>query len=244
MKTPISLIDRQLLSCSKHELSIVLGDTAYDNLNASLRQAALLAASAQYDSVIYINLPFSRNRFTAAERAQAGSDSKKIHAYHVSGGRLAESLRSIGSRVADGSRTAIIINSWEMSSACYRYREDLVFALQELVLSSEATVIVYGQSKPESVSVAKPNRTGLGKLTIFADAVISLKALAEIEEEEATFAKQEEQEHSDLEVTADGVFAQLPSQQINDLATPDGHLSGGEFGEEEEVVEDGVLEYA
>lgn len=260
MRTPNpSRLDRRLLSCPKNELSIVLGDTALDNLRASLRQASLLASSGTYDSVIYINLPFSRKRFGKEEKEHltAGRGSVSIH--HISSGHLARTVSALGQKITDGSRTAVIINSWEMSSSCYRFREELVFAIQQLLIEQEVTVIVYGQSKPSTVESGKINRTGLGKLAVITDVVINIASDEFAQADDLWNEPAAREEHSAIEVTSDGVFAHLPAREIKDLGGAHGHLSAvalddmieEEVDEEdeeepyhEEYVEEGELEYA
>lgn len=248
MRTPnTSRLDRRLLSCPKNELSIVLGDTALDNLRASLRQASLLASGGEYDSVIYINLPFSRNRFGKEEKEHLAAGRNAVSIHHISSGHLARSVRALGQKITDGSRTAVIINSWEMSSSCYRFRKDLVFAIQQLLIEQEVTVIVYGQSKPSTVQSGMVNRTGLGKLALITDVVIDIADKEYVLADESWNEPAPREEHSPLEVTAEGVFAHLPAREIKDLGGAHGHLSGvgHDVGfEDEEVVRERELEYA
>lgn len=111
----------------------------------SLAHAKLLASSGKYDSVIYINLPFSRRRFTEAREKAIGGKipGTKMHIYHIASGHLAQTVKNIGRDLDRPERTALIVNSWEMASSTYRYREDLIFALYNLAFEHELSVFVY-----------------------------------------------------------------------------------------------------
>lgn len=128
-----------------------------------------------------------------------------------------------------------------MSSSCYRFREELVFAIQQLLIEQEVTVIVYGQSKPSTVESGKINRTGLGKLAVITDVVINLSSDEFAQADDLWNEPAPREEHSAIEVTSDGVFAHLPSRKINELDGVHGHLSG-DGGKE--VVREREMEYA
>jgi hypothetical protein len=226
------------------EVTIVLGENALSNMQASLVQAEMLLASGRFDSVIYMNLPFSRRKFTDARREFFREDPARMTVYHVASGHLARTVGGLEQNLTNPERTALIINSWELSSSCYRYREDLIFKLHELQMSLDLTVIVYAMSKPSSVEAGKTNRTGLGKLTITADSVIDLSEADGGENSPAEDAEKameanipsgsSKNAHAATGITPEGRIAQLPANEFNDLPYADGHLSENEdYGEEE-----------
>jgi hypothetical protein len=81
-------------------------------------------------------------------------------------------------------KVAVIVNSWEMASSCYRYKEQLLFALNGLVCADEVTVFVYSQAKKGSVEPGMIHRSGLGRLPAIASGVIELPE-ENVETEEA-----------------------------------------------------------
>jgi hypothetical protein len=253
-----------------------------------MRQAAALAKTGKFTEVVYINLPFDGRKFYWAQRQVCGSEKPNFKSYHVSSGNLAKTLQSLKAGLSPDARPAYVINSWEMSASCYRYREDLVFAIHQLLMTFDAAVYVYSQVNPEKVVQHYLNRCGLGKLTLFASNISNLiadreerksaeaqeKAAAAIAAEVTTEAveappiettniqddstKASTPEHSEIEVTAEGVFAHLDGIKTNDLGSARGHLSPVALDDmieedeedleedeyQEEVVEEGELEYA
>ncbi len=266
--------------CPLYGLTIFLGESSFANLGVSLKQAAVLERCGQFTHVFYINVAFDNRRFYATQRRAIGTEKANFSSYHVCTGNLARTLQRIQYTLPEGARPAFVINSWEMSSSCYRFREELIFMIQRLIMTLDAGVYVYSQANPEKVKAGYINRTGLGKLPAITDSIIDLtanynaakakaaegvpaseaattEAPAEVKEE--VKVAEEVAEHSEIEVTADGVFANLPAQEINNLAPAHGHLSKvalddvieEEVDEEEEeeayheeLVEEGELEYA
>ena len=232
-----------MLAAEQGEITILLGDNAAQNLQASLMHAAALKASGQFESIVYINLPFSRKKFTLAARQAFGngvSDALDIH--HLMGGRLYNSIHYLQQRLRNPERTAIIINSWELASSCYQYREALIFKLHEISAALGVTVFVYAMSKPEKVEAGCMNRTGLGKLAVAADAVIALR---DEEKAEESLEMMESEEHTTIEsASQEGSFEvidniinlpqrkevpgeneNLVARNSNDLAHANGHLN-------------------
>jgi hypothetical protein len=186
-------IRRRMTSFTNGEISIILGEDAAANLRASLHLAGELRKDRRFKEVIYLNLPFSRSRFTQTQNS-LGLGAQKNDAgftvYHLLRGRAAESVVKLEEKIADPSRTAIIINSWELSSSSYRLRELLIFALHSLQADLGVTVIVFAMSDPTKVKARRMNRAGLGKLAVAADSIISL---AEDEPEAASEEEAEDQ---------------------------------------------------
>jgi hypothetical protein len=89
--------------------------------------------------------------------------------YHLPAGRTAYNVRRLKDTIPNPQRTAIIINSWEMASSNYRYREELIFALHELQMTLGITVFVFAMANASRVKSRQLNRAGLGKLSIAAD---------------------------------------------------------------------------
>ncbi len=228
-------VREQLAAIHGGEITIVLGDDAAQNLRASILQTEALSKSGAYDKVYYINLPFSRRRFTDAakelEWEPTGNNIQYLQAFQ---GKLMDTARELRGRMKSPERTAIIINSWELASSCYRYREELIFTLHELAIGMGVTVIVYACNKPQSVSVGKVNRTGLGKLAVSADAVISLEAPTI--EEEIVPVEEVKAEEISATPSAENVIPYASGEEIsaesvnsspnktNDLTTADMHL--------------------
>jgi hypothetical protein len=183
MKTNILREDtrQKFMNCHDGEMTIVVGEDAYTNLQVSLAHAKQLCDSGRYERVIYINLPFSRRRFSGARAEVIGEPlpPHKMQVYHVMTGQLSSTVKAVGAELARPERTALIVNSWEMASSSYRFREDLIFALYNLQAEHELSVFVYSVGKADSVAAGRRNRTGLGKLTLAAENVISLTESAE-----------------------------------------------------------------
>jgi hypothetical protein len=217
------------------EINILLGDDAAYNLRASLALSSMLRTSGKFDHIVYINLPFSRRRFSDACK-EMGAEKVGTLVYHISGGRLARSVAELRGHELEGERTAVIINSWELSSSCYRYREDLIYKLRELQMDMGVTVFVFAMSDPAKVAVRKMNRTGLGKLSLTADLVVDLME-EEAEQDIASEETREESEEMANIITAETLkrnepdrppvreYATLPISNFNDLPTPNGHLN-------------------
>ena len=178
--------NRRLTSVVNGEINIVLGEDAATNLHASLHMANLFRTSRRFEHIVYINLPFSRNRFTQERKKVEGArlNEDKMKILHLSGGRVAESVWGIEGSLKDPSRTAIIINSWELSSSSYRLREVLIFALHALQLELGVTIIVFAMSNPAKVQSRRLNKAGLGKLALAAESIITYQEAAEEEKNE------------------------------------------------------------
>jgi hypothetical protein len=184
-------IRRRMTSFTNGEISIILGEDAAANLRASLHLAGELRKDRRFKEVIYLNLPFSRSRFTQTQNSLGLGAQKNdggFTVYHLLRGRAAESVVKLEEKIADPARTAIIINSWELSSSSYRLRELLIFALHSLQADLGVTVIVFAMSDPAKVKARRMNRAGLGKLAVAADSIISLA------EDEPEAASEEEAE--------------------------------------------------
>jgi len=179
-------VRKVFLRHTEHELTICLGDNADGNLRASIAHARALLDSRRFDSVVYVNLPFSSRRFTDARR-DVFPKSEKNPAFtvvHNHIGRLGPEFGSVREAVEKAKgKVAVIINSWEFASSSYRYKEQLLFALHSLVCADEVTVFVYSQARSEVVP-GEIHRAGLGRLTAFAVAVMHIPK----EEERQFFA--------------------------------------------------------
>lgn len=188
---------RRMTSFANGELSIILGDDAAANLRASLHLAAELRKNRGFKEVIYLNLPFSRNRFTQTQQSLglgAQKNDAGLKVFHLLRGRAADSVVNLEETIRDPTRTAIIINSWELSSSSYRLRELLIFALHALQAELGVTVIVFAMSDPAKVKARRMNRAGLGKLALAADSIIS------ITEEEPEAKSDDEAEENEPEI--------------------------------------------
>jgi hypothetical protein len=248
MKTPEHVESR----CALHGVNILLGNTASENLDVSLRHAAVIERTGKFTKVIYLNLAFEGRRWYAAEREVFGKEKKKFTSYHIGSGNLARNISSIMAGLGEKDRPAIIINSWEMASSCYRYREALIFLLHQLVMIYDAAIYIYAQAKPESVIKGYTNRAGFGRLTIVTHDVIDLVAdrreraehmkkatdsviveakkiieepLPAVAVEEKPQAPIEGVNGTSKEVPKTGESAQLPARKINSLRNARGHLS-------------------
>lgn len=207
----------------EHELVIATGKNAFDNLKCSLAHAKALLESRRFDSVIYVNIPFSARRFTDVRREvwAKSENNPAFDVLHMQEGRLGPSFSYIRQEAkrAKG-KVAVIINSWEMSSSCYRYKEQLLFEIHSLICADAITVIVYSQAKQGSAEPGVIHRTGLGRLPIFAAAVM------EIPEEKAEEKQDEKQVFVEdilppKNVPAPAESVQLPASKINELRYPD-----------------------
>lgn len=218
-------IRRRMTSFADGEISIMLGDDAAANLRASLHLAHELRSSRRFSNVIYMNLPFSRNRFSQERKNVTGSrHDDGLQIYHLTRGRAAESVAGLEGTLKDPKRTAIIINSWELSSSSYRLREALIFALHALQLEYGVTVIVFAMSDPAKVHSRRLNRAGLGKLALAADSIISLA-----EEPKDEDADEVEEEVGEAEETQTSEILMLPE-----------HVPGGVNQEQQAEEESSV----
>jgi hypothetical protein len=177
----------------EHELAIATGRNAFDNLKASLAHAKALLESRRFDSVVYVNIPFSARRFTDTRREvfPKSENNPAFEVLHMQEGRLGPSFSYVRQQATRAKgKVAVIINSWEMSSSCYRYKEQLLFGIHSLVCADEITVIVYSQAKKGSVEPGVIHRAGLGRLPLFATGVIELQEeKQEAEEEKQVFVE-------------------------------------------------------
>lgn len=175
----------RLLGCLDNESSIILGDDAFHNLRLSLEHAKLLLDKNVYERIYYINLPFSGKRFhenlrlagMKGEGNRSYEDDKRLVIYHVDNGNLAETIRDIRTLMAsigDTGRAAIIINSWEMGSRSYRYREDLIFTIYMMQMKSEAAFYVYSVAEAKNIILRRSSRAGFGKLVQIVEGVVDL----------------------------------------------------------------------
>jgi hypothetical protein len=216
------LVKKHFLRHIEHELTICIGSNAFDNLKASLAHARALLESRRFDSVVYVNIPFSARRFTDTRREvypRSEKDSSLI-VTHMQQGRLGPDFHSV---IADVKRVkgkvAVIVNSWEMASSCYRYKEQLLFALHGLVCEYGITVFVYSQAKASSVEPGMIHRSGLGRLAAIAVAVMEIP---EEQEEKEVYVE-------DMLPEKQREGAQLSSQKIKDLRYADGPLKEEEY---------------
>ena len=167
----------RLVSCAENETSIILGDDAYHNLRISLQHAKLLLRRGIYDRIYYINLPFSGKRFAENYKAADLPDDRRLSVFHVSSGCLADTIRSIRNNMeleGETGNTAIIINSWEMSSRSYRHREDLIFTMYDMQMHSECTFYVYSVAEAKHIIIRRSSRAGFGRLVQIADELVDL----------------------------------------------------------------------
>jgi len=215
-------IRKVFLRHTEHELTICLGDNAAGNLRASLAHAKALIESRRFDSVVYVNLPFSSRRFTDTRR-DVFPKSEKNTAFtvvHNHIGRLGPEFGSVKTAVdAAKGKVAVIINSWEFASSSYRYKEQLLFALHSLVCADEVTVFVYSQARSEVVP-GEIHRAGLGRLTAFAIDVMRIPQEEEWHEEKQFFVDEV------MLSAAGGVVegAQPTPSKINELRHADAPL--------------------
>lgn len=166
-------VRKTFLRHTEHELTICLGDNAAENLRSSLAHARALLDSRRFDSVVYVNLPFSSRRVTDARRDvfPKSENSPNFTLIHNHIGRLGPDFGEVRRAVESSKgKVAVIINSWEFASSSYRYKEQLLFALHELVCGNEVTVFVYSQA--QYATPGEIHRQGLGRLTIFAAGVM------------------------------------------------------------------------
>jgi hypothetical protein len=214
---------------TEHELTLCIGDNAFDNLKASLAHAKALLESRRFDSVVYVNLPFSSRRFTDTRR-EVFPKSEKNAAFvvvHNHIGRLGPEFGSVKDAVdAAKGKVAVIINSWEFASSSYRYKEQLLFALHSLVCADEVTVFVYSQARSEVVP-GEIHRAGLGRLTAFAIDVMR------IPDEEEPYEKKPFFVDEMMRSAAGGVpeGAQPTPSKIKDLPYADAPLEKVELRE-------------
>jgi hypothetical protein len=179
-ETPFALSPDQssrLLACEDLEISIILGDDAFHNLRISLQHAKLLLAEGKYERIYYINLPFSGKRFAENYKAAQISDDDRLVIFHVASGSLADTVREIRqmiTSIGEKGRSAIIINSWEMSSRSYRHREDLIFTIFGMHMQSEATFFVYSVAESKHIIMRRSSRAGFGRLVMIADGLVDL----------------------------------------------------------------------
>ncbi|HEY6172469.1 MAG TPA: hypothetical protein VIX80_09450 [Candidatus Kapabacteria bacterium] len=235
----------RLTSVARGEISIVLGEDAAENLRASLHLAGELRKGKGFKEVIYLNLPFSRSRFTqtqnslglGAQKSDAG-----LKVFHLLRGRAADSVVTLEDTITDPTRTAIIINSWELSSSSYRLRELLIFALHALQAELGVTIIVFAMSDPAKVKARRLNRTGLGKLALAADSIISINEEEPEEKSDIDIIEresepeiqmlpehieevQEEQKQEVIAEAEDVVGVNLSSSKNNNLPDAPKHLN-------------------
>ena len=166
---------------TEHELTICLGDNAGDNLRSSLAHARALLDSRRFDAVVYVNLPFTPRRVTDARRDvfPKSENNPNFTLIHNHIGRLGPEFDSVRKAVeAAKGKVAVIINSWEFASSSYRYKEQLLFALHELVCADEVTVFVYAQA--QCAVPGEIHRQGLGRLTMFAADVMLMPTEEEV----------------------------------------------------------------
>jgi hypothetical protein len=225
-------VAKRLLAAANEEAAIIVGNDALTNLRASLAHARLLVDKRLYDSVIYINLPFSKRRFTDERMRSYGDTTASLEIHHISTGHLSQFIDGLSMSVTPRGKTAIIINSWEMASANYRYKEELIFLLLRLVNDENTTVFVYTTANANGLAPGKPNRCGLGKLSLMTSDVIKLDT--EDPAEPVREIRSESTKHSPTHINQDGECVILDDRNINDLAYADDHQSG--VGDEESLV--------
>jgi hypothetical protein len=135
-------------------------------------------------------------------------------------GRLGPEFSRVEDRVRSAKgKVAVIINSWEMASSSYRYKEQLLFAIFRLVSAEEVTVFVYSQAKSGSVVPGMINRAGLGRLSAIAVAIMEIP-----EEDEHALADHADTIRSvsrDQSPDTRDVSVQLPAKKIKDLPYAD-----------------------
>jgi hypothetical protein len=167
-------IKEKMLRAREGEITIILGEDTGTNLEVSLRHAESLRRSKRFDHVLYINLPFTKRRFTETAH-ENGTHVNDMTVKHFPTGNLYRPMNNMQDMFEKSPNTAIIINAWEYASSSYGCRESLIFKLMELTRGLGVTVIVYAMNKPESVTAGRINRTGLGKLAGITSEVIVLE---------------------------------------------------------------------
>ena len=102
-------VRKHFLRHVEHELTICVGNNAFDNLKASLAHARALLDSRRFDFVVYINLPFSARRFTDARqdiypKSEKGS---QLIVLHMQQGRLGPDFHGIVQEIKQRIETAL-----------------------------------------------------------------------------------------------------------------------------------------
>lgn len=210
------------------ELTILCGENAKSNCTESLMQAVEVSKRQKGKNVLYINTVFSKRKMFAAMRSVMSSHvpgSGEIALQNVTIGNLCNDLYRTRLLIAEKKISFVIINSWEFAHKNYSAKERALFDLMELVNSTGVTVLVYSQAK--LAEAGKIQRGGLGKLSGFADEVISLN----------------ETSHQTRTPNPDTRSEKLDALKINNLeyARSNSEVSsGGELvlPKEEEVFED------
>lgn len=200
------------------EVSLIIGEDAGVNLAASTEHCEILSKSGNFDVIYYINIPFSRRKLSeAVKEKQFGC---KVVFMDGLKGNAVEHFYELDRSVSDPARTAVIVNSWELSSISYRRREELLWEIKKAALGRGMTVIVYGCGRAEKVRAGQYNRVGFGKLTMLADSVLSINDNDADELSTEILPVDPPKIISPQKVDNTG-SVNLSTKRINDLHTPD-----------------------
>ncbi len=206
------------------EVTIVKAENASDVMEHSCQLAAEIRSAGV--GVLVVNTGLSARRFKeAATRSgiewEAVRDSNTIVSpgkapciiHTAEAGDLGSQIPDLATVCKEAKIKIVIVTSWEWTSSSYRRKEQLLFALRQLLSELDVAVVVYSQSSTQT-SIGRYDRGGTGKLAMMAMDVITLEATTAMAEGKTdlvafqpvvTFVRE----------TLSGV--QLPGKEINRL---------------------------
>jgi hypothetical protein len=232
------------------EITIVKAEDAAEIMEHSCGLAAEIRKEGV--GVMVINTGLSPRRFKAAaikSGIECGEvrDSNTLVApgpapciiHTAIAGDLASQVPDLTTVCKEAKIKIVIVTSWEWTSSNYRRKEQLLFALRQLVSGLDVALVVYSQSSTQT-SKGRYDRGGTGKLAMLALEVLSLEAIGS-KEEQQTDLDAFKPVYVRKEKTV--VRAQLSAKEINRLqgkiAGSDGASAehrGQRWNEEDDLV--------
>src|SRR5438105_698041 len=170
----------------REAVNLVVGQTIGRNILAGIRHGYDISRSGE-GNVLYINTVQTHKQLDRSMNQVLGPGSEEITEWYnrrekpaiffetILHGAVADHQALIEEYVQYKNVTTIIINSWELASKSYAYREELLYILQELTDGApglrEVSVLVYLQKRKQIPEAGKLERGGAGKLAAIAQRV-------------------------------------------------------------------------
>jgi hypothetical protein len=159
------------------EITVCCGEDVLSNTRAACRKAIELVASGYFRRALVINCASSHRwvmstaRRLAQEEPMRSSPWENVDIMTLAQGRLSHELMQVRNHIEREGVDVMLINSWEFASANARYREEAIFALREIAMALNLTVIVYSQAAPKEYKPGCIMRGTLGRLSALAQII-------------------------------------------------------------------------
>ncbi|MEP7235564.1 MAG: hypothetical protein ABI778_09735 [Ignavibacteriota bacterium] len=234
-------MNKDYLRYTEAEITLFCGNNARGNVHTSLAQSRAISKAHRGHKIMYINTVFTTRKLLAAARLELAppkthhqwlGSQEGIIFQHIEIGCLSKHLAEIEAAIVKNGIKVLIINSWEFANRTYGFKERSLFGLLHIASELGVSVIIYSHHSPDGVVPGMQNRSGLGKLSVIASAIIwydSDMILEEVEEKKRILSKRKinelEYARSKSGINEDGDL----------IVTEDDHIFAEEF--EDELIE-------